>query len=253
MPSRRFAASIFLNLLMFLTLAAAAAYAQGIIVPRPCESCPRPPRPVQLPPALPVKSIKLETKINAQVATTHVEQIFRNDSDATLEGTYFFPIPEAASVSEFAIWDGERRLVGEVRSREEARRIYDQIVRKQRDPGLLEYAGKDLFQASIFPIPPRADKKLELTYTQVLRAESDVSYATRSERTTPRLNRQRFRARSRSKATSPAQHLSPRHAVTCARRRAANARACRLKRRGASRRISNSSTRSPAKTSACRF
>jgi hypothetical protein len=178
MPSRRFAASIFFNfLIIFMFAAATDAYAQGVIVPRPCETCPRPPRPVQLPPALPVKSIKIETKISAQVATTHIEQIFRNDSDATLEGTYFFPIPEAASVSEFAIWDGDRRLVGEVRSREEARRIYDQIVRKQRDPGLLEYAGKDLFQASIFPIPPRSDKKLELTYTQVLQAQSGtVSY-----------------------------------------------------------------------------
>ncbi|HJR09416.1 MAG TPA: VIT and VWA domain-containing protein [Pyrinomonadaceae bacterium] len=175
--SRQFAASIFFTFVIFFALSAASLYAQGVIVPRPCETCPRPPRPVQLPPALPIKSIKIDTKINAQVATTHVEQIFRNDSDATLEGTYFFPIPETASVSEFAIWDGERRLVGEVRSREEARRIYDQIVRKQRDPGLLEYAGKDLFQASIFPIPPHADKKLELTYTQVLRAQSGtVSY-----------------------------------------------------------------------------
>ncbi|HEX8118670.1 MAG TPA: VIT domain-containing protein, partial [Pyrinomonadaceae bacterium] len=106
-----------------------------------------------------------------QVATTHVEQVFRNDTDATLEGTYFFPIPETASVAEFAIWDGDKRLVGEVRSREEARRIYDEIVRRQRDPGLLEYAGRDLFQASIFPIPPHSDKRLELTYTQVLKAE----------------------------------------------------------------------------------
>ena len=65
-------------------------------------------------------------------------------------------------------------MVGEVRSREEARRIYDEIVRRQRDPGLLEYAGKDLFQASIFPIPAHSDKKLELTYTQVLRAESET-------------------------------------------------------------------------------
>ncbi|HEV2879880.1 MAG TPA: VIT domain-containing protein [Pyrinomonadaceae bacterium] len=177
MRCRQIAACIFFNVLIFLSLNAGLACAQGIIVPRPCETCPRPPRPPQLPPALPVKSIKLDTKINAQVATTHVEQIFRNDSDATLEGTYFFPIPETASVSEFAIWDGDRRLVGEVRSREEARRIYDEIVRKQRDPGLLEYAGKDLFQASIFPIPPRSDKKLELTYTQVLRAQSGtVSY-----------------------------------------------------------------------------
>ncbi|HWS54004.1 MAG TPA: VIT and VWA domain-containing protein, partial [Pyrinomonadaceae bacterium] len=163
-----------LVLLAFLT---ATANAQGVIVPGPCRRCPVPPRPVVMPRALPVKSVKVETKIAGQVATTHVEQVFRNDTDATLEGTYFFPIPESASISEFAIWDGDRRLVGEVRSREEARRIYDEIVRRQRDPGLLEYAGRDLFQASIFPIPPHSDKKLEITYTQVLKAESGtVSY-----------------------------------------------------------------------------
>jgi Ca-activated chloride channel family protein len=166
--------------LLFLLLTAATAVvsqAQGVIVPRPCDRCPRPPQPVTLPRALPIKSIKLDTKISGQVATTHVEQIFRNDTNATLEGTYLFPIPEAASIIEFAIWDGDRKLVGEVRSREEARRIYDEIVRRQRDPGLLEYAGKDLFQASIFPILPHSDKKLELTYTQVLTAESGtVSY-----------------------------------------------------------------------------
>jgi Ca-activated chloride channel family protein len=151
-----------------------AVRAQGVIVPRPCDRCPQP---ITLPRALPIKSIKIDTKITGQVATTHVEQVFRNDTNAVLEGTYFFPIPEAASITEFAIWDGDRRLVGEVRSREEARRIYDEIVRRQRDPGLLEYAGKDLFQASIFPIPAHSDKKLELSYTQVLKAESGtVSY-----------------------------------------------------------------------------
>jgi Ca-activated chloride channel family protein len=174
MQRSRLVARFVLQLLLVIA-AASSARAQGVIVPgqRPCPDCPV----RQLPRALPIKSIKIDTKIAQQVATTHVEQIFRNDTDAVLEGTYFFPVPESASVSEFAIWDGNRRLVGEVRSREEARRIYDQIVRRQRDPGLLEYAGKDLFQASIFPIPPHSDKKLELTYTQVLRAESGtVSY-----------------------------------------------------------------------------
>jgi Ca-activated chloride channel family protein len=162
---------LLLSISVLFSIAATAA-AQGVIVPGPCERCPRPPRPITLPRSLPIKSIKIDTKISSQVATTHIEQIFRNDSDAVLEGTYFFPIPEQASITEFAIWDGDRRLVGEVRSREEARRIYDEIVRRQRDPGLLEYAGKNLFQASIFPIPPHSDKKLELTYSQVLRAES---------------------------------------------------------------------------------
>ncbi|MEO6049978.1 MAG: VIT and VWA domain-containing protein, partial [Pyrinomonadaceae bacterium] len=148
--------------------------AQGIIIPIVCDFRPCRPRPIPqpLPNALPVKSIQLDTKINGQVATTHVEQVFRNDTQYTLEGTYFFAIPETASIVEFAIWESGKKLVGEVRSREEARRIYDEIVRRQKDPGLLEYAGKDLFQASIFPIPPNSDKKLELTYTEILKAES---------------------------------------------------------------------------------
>lgn len=176
MPNRKAYRYLLLVLLMMIATVAGVR-AQGVIVPRPCDRCPRPPRPVTLPRALPISSIKIDTKIAGQVATTHVEQVFRNETDATLEGTYLFPIPETASIVEFAIWDGDRKLVGEVRSREEARRIYDEIVRRQRDPGLLEYAGKDLFQASIFPIPPRSDKKLEITYTQVLRAESGtVSY-----------------------------------------------------------------------------
>ncbi|HKQ51598.1 MAG TPA: VIT and VWA domain-containing protein, partial [Pyrinomonadaceae bacterium] len=166
-----------LGFVLLLAAGAVVASAQGVIVPGPCRRCPVPPQPVTLPRALPVKSIKIDTKISVQIATTHVEQIFRNDTNAVLEGTYLFPIPETASIVEFAIWDGDRKLVGEVRSREEARRIYDEIVRRQRDPGLLEYAGKDLFQASIFPIPAHSDKKLELTYTQVLKAESGtVSY-----------------------------------------------------------------------------
>lgn len=168
------AASLFLFSLIILISSISAANAQGTIIPRPCGRCPVPPRPAPLPRTLPIKSIKVDTKINAQVATTHVEQVFRNDTDQIMEGTFFFPIPETASIAEFAIWDGNKRYVGEVRSREEARRIYDEIVRKQRDPGLLEYAGKDLFQASIFPIPARSDKKLEITYTQVLKAESNV-------------------------------------------------------------------------------
>jgi Ca-activated chloride channel family protein len=169
---------MFAALAAVFAAAAGSALAQGVIVPVPCDvirRCP-PPRPmpptVPVPNALPVKSINIDVKIEGQVATTHVEQVFRNDTPYTLEGTYFFPIPETASIVEFAIWENGKKLVGEVRSREEARRVYDEIVRRQRDPGLLEYAGKNLFQASIFPIPPNSDKKLELKFSEVLKAES---------------------------------------------------------------------------------
>jgi Ca-activated chloride channel family protein len=166
-----------MKLLRTLTLALAVLgcaqtglHAQGVIVPRPCDRCP-PPVPGQGA-GLPVESVTFETTIQGQVATTHVTQVFRNPHHQVMEGTYFFPLPEDASITEFAIWEGDRRMAGEVRPREEARRIYEDIVRRVRDPGLLEYAGPNLFQARIFPIPGRGTKKLELTYTQVLRAEN---------------------------------------------------------------------------------
>lgn len=149
-------------------LPAGGLRAQGIIIPDRCGECRLPGRGA----GLPVESITFETTVEGQVATTHVTQVFRNETRQVLEGTYFFPLPDDASISEFAIWDGDRRLAGEVRPRDEARRIYEDIVRRVRDPGLLEYAGANLFQARIFPIPARGTKKLELTYTQVLRAEN---------------------------------------------------------------------------------
>lgn len=155
-------------LVSLAALPAAGLQAQGIIIPDRCDECRRPGQGA----GLPVESITFETTIEGQVATTHVTQVFRNETRQVLEGTYFFPLPDDASISEFAIWDGDRRLAGEVRPRDEARRIYEDIVRRVRDPGLLEYAGPNLFQARIFPIPGRGTKKLELTYTQVLRAEN---------------------------------------------------------------------------------
>lgn len=148
------------------------AYGQGIILPRPCEREMIRCAPPEWQQPLRLKTIRISTKITDQAAITHVEQVFENRSPHVLEGTYFFPLPDEVSISEFAMWDGQKRLVGEFRSREEARRIYDSIVRSRRDPALLEYAGKNLFQASVFPIQPHSEKKIELTYSQILRNDS---------------------------------------------------------------------------------
>jgi len=88
-PEARITRVLFLFLI--LTAGAVAAAAQGVIVPGPCRRCPTPPireiPPDALPRSLPIKSIKIDTRISSQVATTHVEQIFRNDTNFTLEGT----------------------------------------------------------------------------------------------------------------------------------------------------------------------
>lgn len=166
-------------LFAFVLFMGGTAFGQGVIIPDQCHRCPPLPRPLPqpMPRVLNIKSVKITTRIDAQVAITRVEQVFENPSPYRLEGSYFFPIPESASISDFAIYDGDKRMAGEVVERARARQIYNEIVRRQIDPGLLEYAGKDLFQASVFPIEPRGTKKIDLTYSQVLKSEGGtVSY-----------------------------------------------------------------------------
>ena len=66
------------------------------------------------------------------------------------------------TVSDFSLWIEGKKTPGAVLEKDEARRIYESIVRRVRDPGLVEYIDGKLFRASIFPIPPRGTQKLEI-------------------------------------------------------------------------------------------
>ena len=149
-----------------LALFAMPVGADGVIIPRPPVNPPRPIAWRDIP--LTVKYHQVDVTIEDQVATTHVDQVFVNDATYAVEGTYMFPLPEDAAISSFDMWVDGQKVEGKLLSREEARSIYEDIVRTQRDPALLEYAGRGAFQASIFPIPPGAERRVELTYTQVL-------------------------------------------------------------------------------------
>jgi uncharacterized protein YegL len=152
----------------------AVMLAQGIVFPRRCPGpWPLPPRTpcIELESPLPIKSINFTTTINGQVARTHVEQVFLNPNRWAAEGTFYFPIPESASIEEFALWVDGKRVVGELVEREKARQTYNDIVRQLRDPGLLEYVGKNLFQARVFPIAPGSEQKIEIRFSQVLKSE----------------------------------------------------------------------------------
>lgn len=166
MKTRRFA---FLFLLAFLLGGTVyPASADGIIIPEPppCrDMCPPWPRPMA---QLEIKYHHVDVSITDQLAVTHVDQIFYNPNEWAVEGTYLFPLPLDAVVSEFTLWVDGEPVQGKVLSAEEARRIYNEIVVQQRDPALLEYAGKGAVQASIFPIPPGGERRIELKYSQVL-------------------------------------------------------------------------------------
>jgi Ca-activated chloride channel family protein len=133
------------------------AHAQGIIV-----------RPDFLPADLELRQHRVNADIQEQVAVVTVEHEFYNPSSATVEGTFLFPLPQNAQVSRFSMNVDGKEMVGELLTADEARRIYEDIVRKSLDPALLEMADYRTFRARIFPIPPRATRRLTLRYDATL-------------------------------------------------------------------------------------
>lgn len=153
-----------LVVLVGLSGLAAPAAADGIIIVEPPPEIP----PIRLDEALTIKYHRVTVDIKDQVATTRVDQVFINENSWTAEGTYVFPLPDGAAVSEFIMWVDGTPVTGEILEADEARRIYNDIVSRMRDPALLEYVGRDMLKASIFPIPPGEERRIELEYSQVL-------------------------------------------------------------------------------------
>ena len=123
---------------------------------------------------LAVKYHHVSVKVTNQVAVTEVDQVFYNPTPMRLEGTYLFPIPKSAQIDRFSMDIDGKMTDAELLDAAKARQIYEDIVRKMRDPALLEYAGQGLFKVRIFPIEPRSEKRIRLAYTQVLRLENNL-------------------------------------------------------------------------------
>ncbi|MEJ5253254.1 MAG: VWA domain-containing protein [Chthonomonadetes bacterium] len=139
--------------------------AQGVLI-APDD---RHPQPFQ------VKQHLVTVSVRDGVAETNIEQTFVNTADVPLEGEYWFPVPEGAAVTRFTLTIGDRAIQARLLSKEEARRIYENIVRRRRDPALLEFAERNLLHARVFPIPPKGERRIHLRYTETLRREGEVN------------------------------------------------------------------------------
>ncbi len=131
-----------------------------------------PPRPGPGSTTLVLRALRVGAEITDGVAVVTVEQSFRNPLNVQLEGTYIIPLPDDVAVGDFSMTVGGKTLHGEVLDANAARQTYEDIVRRSRDPGLLEYLGTRLFRARIFPIPPSGVVDVRLQYSQTL-AEQD--------------------------------------------------------------------------------
>ncbi|MBC8071653.1 MAG: VWA domain-containing protein, partial [Deltaproteobacteria bacterium] len=108
--------------------------------------------------------------ITGRLAHTEIEQAFFNDRGAVLEGIYRFPLPGDGSISGLQLLVGNRWMQGEIVEKQRGRQIFQQIVDATipRDPALLEWERGNVFKLRIFPIPGNGERRVKLSYTQVL-------------------------------------------------------------------------------------
>ncbi|NWF50418.1 MAG: VWA domain-containing protein [Ignavibacteriaceae bacterium] len=155
-------------IILFLLIGFQNAKADGFIVIRP-------PAPIQTPFPLEVLYHRVDVEINGLTSVTKIDQSFFNPSDFQLEGYYIFPIPKGAIISDFRMVVNGVEVKAEMLESEKARNIYEEIVRRMKDPALLEYSERDIFKLRIFPIEPRSEKKISITYLQMLEKDNDIT------------------------------------------------------------------------------
>jgi len=149
---------------------ASAAFGQGIIVDR---------RPsIPLTGSYQVSNVSVDATVRDQVATVQVSQTFHNPTGRQIEAEYLFPLPEDGAVSDLVLTVDGKEMPGKLLPADEARAIYESIVRSKKDPALLEFVGRGLFRTSVFPIAAGKSSTVTMKYTQVCRREFNaVSFA----------------------------------------------------------------------------
>ncbi|GIW93555.1 MAG: inter-alpha-trypsin inhibitor domain-containing protein [Pirellulaceae bacterium] len=148
---------------------------QGILVlhdpPQPVP-LPRPiplPQPVQV--SYRIQELAIDAHVEDQAARVQMTQTFINTSSYPMEVQFVFPLPPDSAVDRLTFLVDGQEVPGKLLPADEARRIYEQYVRRLRDPALLEWLGQGMFRTSVFPVPPGGKRQVILRYQQLLRRQ----------------------------------------------------------------------------------
>jgi hypothetical protein len=114
--------------------------------------------------AVELKSVLVDVKTAGDQAITEVTHIFHNAIDERREGTFRFPVPDGALLTGLAMEIEGKMVEGEMVEKEKARAVYEKIVDEMLDPALLEWEQGNWFKLRVFPLEPKADKKVVIRY-----------------------------------------------------------------------------------------
>ncbi len=161
--------------------------AQGQIIPRPCPT-PPPPTPacrdgrcidvavLPCPTGNPIvrTSSTVHVDLGNRVLRYEISETFVNRGAGLGEADYIFPLPAGAAFEDLKLSINGELVSGETMNAGDARRIYEEIVRKRRDPALVEWMGSGLLRARIFPIQAGEEKRVVVRFQTVALREGSA-------------------------------------------------------------------------------
>ncbi len=145
---------------------AGQAFGQGIVIDRR--------QPIPIRGSYVVDAVDIDAQLRQQVATVRVSHTVRNPGSGVIEAEYYLPLPADGAISSLTLMVDGKELPGKLMNKDEARRVYEDIVRRKQDPALLEYMGQGLYKTSVFPIPAGASRTVTLKYTQLCDKDRDT-------------------------------------------------------------------------------
>jgi len=168
-----------LGLFLVLSALAATVAAQGVLISVTREPTPLP-RPIIRPPQPPptsykIKELAVQARVVDQVARVQVSQSFVNTGSRQMEVAFVFPLPYDGAIDRLTFLVDGKEFPAKLLPAKEARKIYEDYVRRAQDPALLEWVGTGMFKTSVFPVPAGAERTVTLRYNQLLRKDHSLT------------------------------------------------------------------------------
>ncbi len=117
----------------------------------------------------PLKHTAVVADISGFIARVTVTQTFYNPYDENIEAVYVFPLPNTAAVDDMTMVIGERKIVGVIKRRADARAMYEQAVSQGMTASLLEQERPNIFTQTVGNIKPKTEVKIVISYIDVLK------------------------------------------------------------------------------------
>jgi Ca-activated chloride channel family protein len=117
----------------------------------------------------PLAHTAVQAEVSGFIARVNVVQTFKNPIKERIEAIYVFPLPHQAAVDSMTMHVGERRIVGLIKRKSVAERIYQDAIRRGATAAVMHQKRPNYFLQKVGNIPPEGEVKIHISYVDVLK------------------------------------------------------------------------------------